>query len=30
VRAFCDSYHELLERIESKLRDDALADAIGR
>jgi transaldolase len=30
VRAFCDSYHELLERIESKLRDDALADAIKR
>jgi transaldolase len=30
VRAFCDSYHELLERIESKLRDDALADAIRR
>ena len=28
--SFCDSYRELLERIESKLRDDALADAIRR
>jgi transaldolase len=30
VRAFCHSYDEVLERIERKLRDDALADAIRR